>query len=331
VVAEIVEGLDATSRARVQQLRTEGRFFWVDVTLADTTRDDLAVALGIPADAFGPLLGFGDEIPPMRKFYGDAEHVAFAMSCYLPSSDQAGDSADGLQPVEVHLVVTGGYLLTLHQEQVSLPTLLAPYSPEGRTEQYVVYAILEAMVISAFEELNEIELTLDDLAAMSANLQNGRVRIATLRMITDRLRQLRRRVGPERGLFERLGVELEGLEGLDADGERYFDRFAGQVNRLVEAIDAAENAMANLLQLRLNETSYWLTVVATIFLPLTFITGFFGMNFGWMVGEIHSPLAFWLLGVGSLVLGVIVIWKVVVRESPVEPEPRSRLALRRSR
>ena len=51
--------------------------------------------------------------------------------------------------------------------------------------------------------------------------------------------------------------------------------------------------------MRLNETSHWLTVVATIFLPLTFITGFFGMNFGWMVGEIDTHLAFWLLGVGT--------------------------------
>ena len=50
--------------------------------------------------------------------------------------------------------------------------------------------------------------------------------------------------------------------------------------------------MAKLIDLRLNETIYWLTVVATIFLPLTFMTGFFGMNFGWMVGEIDTAAAF---------------------------------------
>jgi len=75
--------------------------------------------------------------------------------------------------------------------------------------------------------------------------------------------------------------------------------------------------MATLIDIRLNETTYWLTVVATIFLPLTFVTGFFGMNFGWMVREVNTALAFWLLGVGSLVVGVALIWRLVARGSPV--------------
>jgi magnesium transporter len=60
--------------------------------------------------------------------------------------------------------------------------------------------------------------------------------------------------------------------------------------------------------------------VATIFLPLTFITGFFGMNFEWMVGEIDTQLAFWLLGIGTPVLGVVLIWRLVVRGSPVQAD-----------
>ena len=44
----------------------------------------------------------------------------------------------------------------------------------------------------------------------------------------------------------------------------------------MDRIDAASGALSNLLQVKLNETTYRLTVVATVFLPLTFITGFFG-------------------------------------------------------
>jgi magnesium transporter len=60
--------------------------------------------------------------------------------------------------------------------------------------------------------------------------------------------------------------------------------------------------------------------VATIFLPLTFITGFFGMNFGWMVGEIDTQSAFWLLGLGTPVLGVLLILRLVARGSPVQED-----------
>jgi magnesium transporter len=79
--------------------------------------------------------------------------------------------------------------------------------------------------------------------------------------------------------------------------------------------------MAKLIDLRLNETIYWLTVVATIFLPLTFVTGFFGMNFAWMINRIDTLLAFALLGIGAPLLGVaITVLLVRRRGTPVESD-----------
>ena len=320
-VTEIVDGLDASELERIEALRKGGRFFWIDIRLSETSLDDLREALGIPDSAMQALRGFGEANQSSRKFHVDGQHVVFAFSCYLESADLPDEIPYRLRPVEVHLLVSGDYVLTLHEERVSLPELLAPYVPEGRSEQYVVYAVLDAMVATAFDALNEVELTLDELALMSTDLRSGRLRLATLRATSSRLSRMRRRAGPQRALFERIGIEIGRLEHLEADDERYFDRVGEQVNRLVDAIDAAAGAMATVIDLRLNETSYWLTVVATIFLPLTFITGFFGMNFGWMVDEVDTQLAFWLLGLGSLVAGVVLIWGLVVRGSPVQADP----------
>ena len=56
-----------------------------------------------------------------------------------------------------------------------------------------------------------------------------------------------------------------------------------------------------------NTTIERLTVLSTVFLPLTFVTGFFGQNFGWLVNNIDGPLSFLLLGVGGLLLPLILL------------------------
>jgi magnesium transporter len=329
-MVDVLEGLDAATRERVAALRKSGRFFWMDVSSSETSGSALGEALGIPEHALRVLMSFGDDHPSARRFYADGKHVAFSVSCYLEPGDLPGRTDYPVSAVEVRLLVSGDYLLTVHQERVSLPALLTPYTPEGRSEQYLVYAVLEAMVASAFDALNATEEALDGLALMSTDLRGGRIRMATLRATSSQLSGMRRHVAPQRGLFERIGVEITRIEGLSADDERYFERIGEQLNRLVDAIDAAAGSMATLIDLRLNETSYWLTVVATIFLPLTFITGFFGMNFQWMVGEIDTQLAFWLLGVGTLLAGVALIWRLVVRGSPIQADPETADSVRRS-
>jgi hypothetical protein len=61
-----------------------------------------------------------------------------------------------------------------------------------------------------------------------------------------------------------------------------------------------------------NEVQERLTIVATIFLPLTVITGFFGQNFAWLIGQIGSAWALWGLGIGGLLISgcAIVVWLV---------------------
>ena len=322
-MTEVLDGLDAGRRERVAALRAEGRFFWLDASLAETSHDDLVAALDPPGHALRTLSATGDP-RRSRTLLADGASIGFALRCYVPSEAPVDGAGSRLRPLWVRVVLTADYLLTLHTERVSLPAVLAPeLRPEGG-RRYVVYSVLDAMLASAFDALEELELTLDALAATWTDEDGAVVPRATLQETGASLATMRRRVTAEQAVFGRLGVEIRALRGFDTDEEPFFDRLDEQVDHLLASIDAAANGMGMLLDLQLNRRAYLVSVVATIFVPLTFITGFFGMNFGWMVDQIGAAVAFWLLGLLVPIATAALAWRLVVRQFLAGEGPNGR-------
>ena len=86
----------------------------------------------------------------------------------------------------------------------------------------------------------------------------------------------------------------------------YFRDVYDHVSIVVDGLDAARDLINNardthvaIVSNRQSEVSRQLTIVATVFLPLTFITGFFGQNFGFLTAKMTSATSFWWLGVGG--------------------------------
>jgi magnesium transporter len=77
---------------------------------------------------------------------------------------------------------------------------------------------------------------------------------------------------------------------------------------ILQANMAVISNQQNEISVRQNETTKQLTLVATIFLPLSFITGFFGMNFGWLVRHITAFWVFAVYGVGTLALSTLALY-----------------------
>jgi magnesium transporter len=147
--------------------------------------------------------------------------------------------------------------------------------------------------------------------------------------LTERIYELKQEITDFYRAVHPLLPPLDALErGLFAPVDRRLLRYFRDLNDHVRRIDeellgqrdqltAALEAHLSLINIRQNEISAQqndivrrLTIVASIFLPLTFITGFFGQNFLWMVHEIDTPTAFWAAGIGSLFasLLLLLIW-----------------------
>jgi magnesium transporter len=119
----------------------------------------------------------------------------------------------------------------------------------------------------------------------------------------------------QRDYIERAVQELADLAGMEPGQRHDLHDVAGQMIRVTDRMDDALDRLGSALDLlnstranRLNAIMERLTVVATIFLPLTAVTGFFGQNFGWMVARIDTLAAFLVLGVGMFIVSGVVIY-----------------------
>ena len=146
-----------------------------------------------------------------------------------------------------------------------------------------------------------------DLSAARRRVQEVRVALATYADaasdFVDRLSLL-----PEMPTADRLVLQAHASHATS---------LAQQVEALQDAGTHAIETYVSMVTTRQGQVINWLTFVSIVFLPLTFLTGFFGMNFDWMVNNVTSAAAFWILGVGLQIAVVALVFIVGRRFFPV--------------
>ncbi len=291
---------------RIRDHLTRDHFFWLDLT--NPSPDDLTRLGGL--FGFHPLALEDTEHfhqRPKLDNYGDYVFLVF----YGGWGEHSGDE-DPLR--EVHMFISGQYLITLHRE--ALPSLDRQREQlDGRvlhSEQFLLYRVLDALTDSFFPVLADMDDEIDDLE--QAVLQNPTdAQLGRLFALKRTLVTMRKVVSPQRDLFARSIDQIGELPGFELDEQDYFRDIYDHLIRISDLIDSYRDLLSGATDLylstvsnRQNEVMKQLAVIATVFLPLGFITGFFGQNFGFMVNHLlNATWSFFALGLGSIVATVI--------------------------
>ena len=127
---------------------------------------------------------------------------------------------------------------------------------------------------------------------------------------------MRRVVTPMRDFFARDADEISHLPGMEPDDTLYFRDLYDTVVRTSDLIDSYRDLLSGATDMYLStvanrqgEISKQLTMIATIFLPLSFLTGFFGQNFAYLTGHIlNTTWSFFALGLGLLLASIVGFW-----------------------
>jgi magnesium transporter len=312
-----VEVLDSTQSPELEDLRARDEFFWLD--LHDPGEEELR-ALAERFDWHPLLLEDLTEFSQRPKLdrYGDHMLIVF----YGARIDHEGAPA----LTEVHLVVSGAYVVTVRRKGCKeLEEVRRRFQHrDAESEQFVVYRVLDALTDSFFPVIDNLDATMNDLEDAILS-RPGDKELQQVSQIKRFLLELRRVVTPQRDLAARTLDDITDLPGLDAGTRDYFRDLYDHLIRISDLIDSYRDLLSTVMDVylstvsnRLNAVMKQLTLIATVFLPLTFVTGFFGQNFGWMVRHINSLWAFLILGVGGCLAAVAILYSLFKRSGWLE-------------
>jgi magnesium transporter len=221
--------------------------------------------------------------------------------------------ADHVEVPQVFLLIGRHFLLTFQDHYYGFFDPVRERIREGigpirrLGPDYLAYALLDTMVDHYFPRLEASSEQLEDLEERVYGEATPDLLEALHRARRDLV--VIRRVGwPQREALRAMVVEPSPFVGDEV--RPYLASVEQHMTQAMEAVDAARETATGLVEIylsnvsqRTNEIMKVLTLMASIFIPLTFIAGIYGMNFEHMP-ELHDPRGYFVVLAAMVVLAV---------------------------
>jgi magnesium transporter len=222
-----------------------------------------------------------DQRPKVEEYEDYLFIVLHAFTCPTESCDA--------EAREVHFFLgSQNYLITVHTTDIApLDAVWKRAATDSglasRGADFLLYLVADAIVDANFPILDRIADALEDIEDSVLERQNPDD-LARIFRLKRTLVVMRKVLSPERDVFAALS--RRGDPRISEKTALYFRDIYDHLVRIYESIDASRDLLGNALDAylsmtsnRTNEIMKRLTLLSAVFLPLTFITGFFGQNF----------------------------------------------------
>lgn len=303
-----MEVLTDVDEARIRAQLERDEFFWLDLHGPDPGElNRIGDLLSLHPMAMEDTREFGQR--PKVDVYESHVLVVFF------TARRTGEDEPVASPIEVHVYVSGDFIVTVRQESCDLlDELHSTLIPEDtEAEDYLVYRIFDSLTDAWYPIITAIEQRVDGLEA-EVFVRARREQLSRIYRLRQEVREHHRLVTEQRDRFQPAEEAIRNLAGLTRGSKEYLrdvgDHLAqvsGELHRQYEDLMSLAQTYFNANADRLNQTATRLTVVGTIFVTWTLVTGFFGQNFAWLVKSVESENDFLVFGIGGIVLPTLVL------------------------
>lgn len=245
---------------------------------------------------------------PKIDFYDDK--ILIIMQMVQPRSTGTGVGSE-----QVSFVLGQGFLITFQEEPdwdsfgpVRDRIRRGTGTIRRQNADYLTYALLDTIVDSFFPVLEVIGETLEELEEEVVENPTSAT-IEKIHRMRRGLMKLRRYIWPQRSVINSLIRDSDEL--LSQEVRVYLQDVYDHIVQVVDIIENYREIASSLMDVylssinnRMNEVMKLLTVISSIFIPLTFIAGIYGMNFNTEQSPFNMPELGWYWGY-VLCLGVM--------------------------
>ena len=207
-----------------------------------------------------------------------------------------------LIPFTVNIFIGNNFIVTVHQGlckpiQTTYDHLLENLSILEKGSGYLLHSILDALIDYNFPILNRIYRNIqnvEDDIFKKPSTKNVR----TILLIRTNILTFRNIVFPQRKLLKTLEIKdmdflIEALEVYFSDLVDHIEKIWDTLENYKELVEGVHEAHQSLLSNKINDIMRTLTIFSVVILPLTLISGVYGMNIG--LPLMSFPWAFFII------------------------------------